>query len=147
MKTTLKNIMTAKQGQQGFTLIELMIVVAIIGILAAVAIPQYQQYTRSANAQTFLSEIQTYKVSVGLCVQKLGNGNATGCNDGVQGIPAAAGAVGDVVNGVITLNLGDLDGNGTAEQVLVTPTVAATRITWAMTDNTGTACSSGWVEC
>lgn len=49
-----------KSNQQGFTLIELMIVVAIIGILAAIAIPAYQNYTKKANDSSCLSEMKSY---------------------------------------------------------------------------------------
>lgn len=54
-----------QQIQQGFTLIELMIVIAIIGILAAVALPAYQDYTVRARASEMLSMIAPAKLAVG----------------------------------------------------------------------------------
>lgn len=60
----MKNI-KINHAQKGFTLIELMIVVAIIGILAAVAIPQYQQYTARTAAVDALSGIRPIQVAIG----------------------------------------------------------------------------------
>lgn len=62
-----------RQAQKGFTLIELMIVVAIIGILAAIAIPQYQDYTARTQVARAVSEMGAYKTAF---EDRLSNGAA-----------------------------------------------------------------------
>ncbi len=78
-----------KQVQKGFTLIELMIVVAIIGILAAVAIPAYSDYTVKAKIGNALSSVASIKTAVAICAQENG-GDITDCTSGVNGVPADA---------------------------------------------------------
>lgn len=72
-----------KKLEAGFTLIELMIVVAIIGILAAIAVPQYQNYTKKAKFTEVVNVAGGYKTDVGLCVQN--EGALTNCTAGSSG--------------------------------------------------------------
>jgi type IV pilus assembly protein PilA len=74
-----------QRAQQGFTLIELMIVVAIIGILAAVAIPQYKDYTAKAKASAVLGSVNSLKTAIGLCAQE--NNSLDPCDKDATGIP------------------------------------------------------------
>ena len=74
------------RAQSGFTLIELMIVVAIAGILAAVAIPQYGDYTMRAKVSNVLAAAAPLKTAVALCVQENG-GAAAICSTPAENVP------------------------------------------------------------
>lgn len=71
--------------QQGFSLIELMVVIAIIAILSALGIPTYQGYIQKAAMTDMLQTLLPYKTSVELCI--LGQNSTDGCDLATQGIP------------------------------------------------------------
>lgn len=73
--------------QSGFTLIELMIVVAIVAILAAIALPAYQNYTKKSKMTQLITAMGAWKTNVEVCVQANG---LTGCGAGDNGMPSSA---------------------------------------------------------
>ncbi|MCO8164003.1 prepilin-type N-terminal cleavage/methylation domain-containing protein [Pseudomonas sp. 21LCFQ010] len=127
-------------AQKGFTLIELMIVVAIIGILSAVALPAYQNYTKKSRFTEVISIANGYKTAVGLCIQALGT--KTGCATGTNGIPAAPAAAQGVLAS-LTATDGAITATGTTavdeRTYVLTPTVTDSGTTWAVTGTCTTA--------
>lgn len=138
--------MSVKTAQKGFTLIELMIVVAIIGILAAVAIPAYQGYIARSQIAEALSLADGLKTSV---AEVYGNSNtcpATTTTSGSGGIPQGNQITGQYVASVIV--------GGTAPSCYIQATMQSSNVSgkiagklvqYNMTDNTGSlswACTS-----
>jgi len=144
----MKNLNQMKRNaQKGFTLIELMIVVAIIGILAAVALPAYKTYSdRAAFAEVVLAATPA-KTAIDLCVQTrlLATDNCGAIDDGTDGSTknsngwAEAGLVDWVV----------ISGTAAAPVVTVTSTMTddnSAKITFSLTGAATTGGSVTWTR-
>ena len=125
--------------QKGFTLLELLMVIAVIGLLASIAVPRFQNYNQRARFTEVINAVGPYKTAVEMCATNLGT--VSGCDAASNNIPAAAGEQGrvssvNVVNGVITAT-------GTAEfnqgddktTYVLTPTFNNNGLTWAVGGN------------
>lgn len=146
-----------KAMQKGFTLIELMIVIAIIGILAAIAIPQYQNYITRSQASRVMGETSQIKTAVETCIldgrtaavihsgTPAANAIATTCVTGAtQSNLLGADATTTVKEGYPTVTIGD---DGTAKIIATFGTNAATALKkktlgWARTTDGTWSCST-----
>jgi type IV pilus assembly protein PilA len=147
--------------QKGFTLIELMIVVAIIGILAAVAIPAYSDYTKKAKATELVQGVAALKTAVEICFSE--TDDLTVCTAGEYGIPAdmpeaAVANVADAITGtqytsskatlagVITITATDALESGdplAAVTYILIPADGEAGVSWT---TAGTCKDAGWCK-
>lgn len=127
-----------KNNQKGFTLIELMIVVAIIGILAAIALPAYQSYSARASYSEVISAASPAKTAVEVCVQTGSPADCSGLT--VQSGWTASALVNTIAFGgseadgytiTVTPAAGEVSGVTAAETYVLTGTVANGAVTWA----------------
>jgi len=133
-RSKMKSMKMIRRVQQGFTLIELMIVVAIIGILAAVALPAYQDYTARSKITEVMLQIDSCKTAVSEFLQANGSFpadvNAAGCNGTVATKYMAAGITVAAATAAITSGaIQNVASGADTKKITLQPTSDAARTT------------------
>jgi len=158
METKIMKIqnMKVQKNQKGFTLIELMIVVAIIGILASIAIPAYQDYMTRAKWSKSISEVAAVKLAIGECINDK-SGLITSCdtdgelNDyGITAMPDGGDAVGVTLKGTtaaIEIDGRNGDLGGCVFQFIPTINAGKGTITWQPTATAFAAPATSNADC
>lgn len=122
-----------------------MIVIAIIGILAAIAVPQYGLYTKRAKFSEVITVAASYKTETSLCI--LSNNSETGCNHGVEGISREITIPTGYVQG-LTVTDGTISATGTVEvssgvyKLVPAYNTANHNLTWSLDTTVTNSCSS-----
>ena len=159
------NTLPMNKAQQGFTLIELMIVVAIIGILASIAIPAYQTYTAKAKFSEVILATAGVKAAVDICAQTRGGPSndpvvtnaadaANGCDSETGVLAAVAQATGagkgqyvgsvTYAAGVITATAANVGGFAGTETYVLNGTYTEGAVSWVPDTATATCDDAGY---
>lgn len=129
----------------GFNLIELMMVIAVIGIIAAIAFPQYHHYISRSRASGAMVELEGYRVAVADCANE--RQTLSGCTAGLNGVPSIPlfttknlVETFSVADGIIEAKTGATSlQSGEYLTVVDTPSYFSGQLRWL---NTGTTCDS-----
>lgn len=129
-------MMLQTNKQSGFTLIELMIVIAIIGILASVALPAYSTYTKKAKFSEVVLAASSAKGLIDLCYQTKGTNLlvcATPAQIGLNIADTTAGPDTNTIGVVASVITATGEASVDSQTYILTPTASGGTLTWAQT--------------